>query len=57
MIIEMRTCLLKPGSDPAFMELIRHCFLKSATENPKLLAASTQWPGFRGLEQRAEVPD
>jgi hypothetical protein len=57
MIIEMRTYLLKPGTVPAFLEQIGHCFLKSATENSKLLAASPQWPAFRDLGQRAEVPD
>jgi len=33
MIIEMRTYLLKPGTAPAFMELIGDYFLESATEN------------------------
>ncbi len=43
MIIEMRTYLFKSGTVPAFMELIGHCYLKSATENSKLLAALAFW--------------
>lgn len=39
MIIEMRTYLLRPGTVPAFMELIRHCYLKSATENSNKMMA------------------
>jgi len=33
MIIEMRNYAPQPGSVPAFTEVIRHCYLKSATGN------------------------
>jgi len=58
MIIEMRTYLFESGTVPAFMELIRHCHLKSATENSNLLATPALWSseGIGLIDLPGEVP-